>query len=133
MKATGERFALKSHSAQDLGRYDFLKDMARLEQFVETKAGLIGYAILLTNDSSYWKESSNARCVDASYRLHEGRTCSGILAWREAAAPGTIRNREMPIRLKNTYQFRWQDYSTLPIQSYAVFRALVVEVKRSVT
>lgn len=48
-----EKFTLKNQSAQDIGRYDFIKDIYRLEQMLKADQKGIGYAILLTNDSAY--------------------------------------------------------------------------------
>ncbi len=50
---SGESFTLLDHGAQLLGRYDFLKDVSRLQQVVAVNPAVRGYAILLTNDSSY--------------------------------------------------------------------------------
>ena len=61
----GEAFRLASHSAQDIGRYDFIKDIFRLEQIASNVENCGGYAILLTTDGTYWKPSSakrNGRC-----------------------------------------------------------------------
>ena len=76
----GEPFRLKAQSAQDEGRYSFLKDIERLEKFARTGDGRSGYAILLTNDPSYWKEPSMigwTKTMDADFRLHEGRSITG--------------------------------------------------------
>src|SRR5438093_9584716 len=64
-----EEFILMNHSAQDIGRYDFIKDVQRLEAFVGARTGAVGYAILLTNDSAYWTSGRNPGSVDASFRL----------------------------------------------------------------
>src|ERR1700676_109598 len=52
-----EHFSLRSHSAQDTGRYDFLADVARLERYVASEENVIGYALMLSNDRKYWKET----------------------------------------------------------------------------
>ena len=48
----GEFYFLKGDGAQDQGRYDFPKDVTRLEEVV-SRGKSAGYAILLTNDSLY--------------------------------------------------------------------------------
>jgi hypothetical protein len=48
----GEQFKLRDQSAQDLGRYDILKDTARLE-LVVARAADVGYAVVLSNDPLY--------------------------------------------------------------------------------
>jgi hypothetical protein len=54
----GEDFNLMGHAAQDLGRYDFFKDLNRIEAFARAGPEQTGYAIFLTNDSAYWKAPS---------------------------------------------------------------------------
>ena len=68
----GEAFSLASHSAQDIGRYDFIKDIFRLEKIVPSLENCVGHAIMLTNDSSYWTSHSKST-VDEAFRLTEGR------------------------------------------------------------
>ena len=50
-----------------------------------------GYAVLLTNDPSYWNVPAARDTVDAAFRIHEGRDISGELAW---AARGRSGNGE---------------------------------------
>jgi hypothetical protein len=54
-----ERFKLKNQSAQDISRYDFIKDISRLEKCVDRLPNTTGYAIFLTNDPSYWNFPRN--------------------------------------------------------------------------
>ena len=125
-----ESFILRDQSAQDQGRYDFLRDIQRLElmrsKLEQCKAG---YAVLLTNDSSYWKVPMYRDTVDADFRVHEGRAVSGALAWAASAAPGTGRGRESPIQIRGSYSLRWQDYSSFPGKAYGSFRYLAVSVQ----
>ena len=100
-----ESFALRDQSAQDQGRYDFLRDIKRLEIMCsEMEQCKAGYAVLLTNDSSYWSLPVQRNTVDADYRVHEGRVLSGPLAWAARAGPGTMSGRESPIHLKGNYK-----------------------------
>jgi len=69
----GERFKLKNQSAQDTGRYDFLKDVSRLEDCVDKLPNAIGYAIFLTNDPLYWNFPRKTDTEDKDFRLYEGR------------------------------------------------------------
>ena len=126
----GESFALRNHSAQDTRRYDVLLDIQRLE-FMHSMPELCraGYAVLLTNDSSYWKVPGQRDTVDADFRIHEGREISGALAWAARTGPGTMKGRESPIQLQGSYRLRWQEYSTFPEKSYGRFRYLAVSVE----
>jgi hypothetical protein len=123
-----EQFNLANHSAQDCGRYDFIKDIQRLEQIRLHHKNNVGYAILLTNDSSYWIRSRDSHTVDAAFRLEQGRILNGVFKWDESASPGTKRGREEPIELKSHYELQWNDYSQISSTSYGVFRYLAIKV-----
>ena len=47
-----EAFSLRLHSARDHRRYDFLKDIERLEKISRQENVFRGFAIMLTNDSA---------------------------------------------------------------------------------
>lgn len=126
----GERFALKV-GASDIERYDFLKDIQRLERVVaKRREANYGYAVLLTNTSSCWKQpnpNSKPTMFD-SFRIHEGRQIEANeeLAWADRAKPG--KEREAPIVLTAPYCMRWQDYSDLGVVGNSQFRYLAVSV-----
>jgi hypothetical protein len=79
----GEQLHLRNHGAQDIGRYDFIKDIVRLERFVESHLGSVGYAILLTNDDGYWRETKRLGTADIMFRIHENRA-----EWRASLERG---------------------------------------------
>jgi hypothetical protein len=122
-----EIYVLKDQSAQDIGRYDFLKDIMRLEE-LSRQNNWIGFGILLTNDSSYWKVPITSNTVDADFRLHQNRLIQGDLQWGEKASPGTIDTRESPIVLRKSYLADWIDYSRPSLSSYGQFRYLIFRV-----
>jgi len=125
-----EHFALRSQTAQDLGRYDFIKDIGRVESIVADCAPRAsGYAILLTNDPSYWTQSRNDNTYDANFRVHEGSTLHGSLEWAPGASEGTRRGREDLLHLRESYALRWEDFSRPAGGSHGRFRYLLVEVK----
>ena len=123
----GESFALRNQGAQDIRRYDFLKDIQRLEQLRTLPNALAGFAILLTNDPTYWNPPLSPNTVDAAFRLHEGRTLTGEMTWSERAGAGTTKGREAPIRLNGSYDLHWHDYADLREGSYQRFRYLAVQ------
>ena len=125
----GEDFSLAQQGAQDIGRYDFLADVTRLERFVADKRATAGCAILLTNDPSYWSEPRRHGTVDEQFRLTEGRVVAGSLAWLEHAAPGTMRGREKPIKLNGTYTAHWKPYSMPCEPPGGEFRYLAWHIK----
>jgi predicted nuclease with RNAse H fold len=126
VEAFGERFELKDQAAQDITRYDFVKDLTRIERMVESDA-TAGCALLLTNDSAYWKEALRPDSVDVMFRLAEGRVLSGGLAWATHAGPGTMRRREAELVLRHPHQLRWREYSSFNVP-YGRFRYLLVSV-----
>ncbi len=130
VRVGNEQYALRSQSAQDIGRYDFIKDIERVENIVADRGPrATGYTILLTNDSSYWTRSLNDNTVDVKFRLHEGSTLHGGLEWGLGASAGTKRGREQTLQLRGSYALRWENYSRPADGSYGGFRYLVVEVK----
>lgn len=126
----GEEFRLASHSAADLGRYDFIKDVCRLEEIAANLNGCEGWAIMLTNDSAYWKPANEKPTVDAAFRIHDGRILRGTLGWTADASDGTKRNRVPDLQVTGQYALRWNDYSAPSRESYGQFRYLAVHVPR---
>ena len=127
----GERFDLRDQSAQNHGRYDFLNDVQRLERVAREGGARAGYAIMLTNDSYYWRSprSSYERPNYAAFRIHEGRRVRGELKWIRQGGGGT-KSRESPIRLTGDYTMRWRDYSPPGSERNWGFRYLAVAVGR---
>ena len=125
-----ELFSLRE-GATDFGSYDFLKDVQRLERVVADREGAkCGYAILLTNALSCWKQPSvnrNATIFEA-FRIHEGRLIKPgeVLAWKVGSKPG--KERETPIILSSPYHMCWQDYSEFTNERRGEFRYLIVSV-----
>lgn len=124
----GQEFLLADQAAQDLGRYDFFKDLLRVETFVQSGSRRSGYAIFLTNDSAYWKRPSALDHGYASFAMSDGRKVSGALAWGERASAGTRRKREGEIGMRGSYELRWAGYSTVAAKGYGEFRYLCVKV-----
>ena len=122
----GESYELKNQAAQDIGRYDFLLDIQRIEGL--KSQGLIdrGASLFLTNDSAYWKSPRVPDTIDADFRLHHGRTVQGNLGWGRKASKGTTSGREAAIFLGRSYQLEWRDYSEFTDGSYRTFRYLVL-------
>jgi hypothetical protein len=125
----GELFALPNQSAQDVRRYDFVKDVARLEVLRREAYADVGFSIALTNDASYWQGGNREGVADAAFRLGEGRTLTGALAWAAHTGAGTMRGRETPIELIGAYELVWRDYSSVDASRNGRFRYLVVVVE----
>lgn len=133
-----ERFSLADQNAQDHGRYDFLRDMTRLEWVVADRpdAGR-GMAVLLTNDPLYWcpPDPKKPETFDASFRLHEPpkgkpRCLPKTMEWAKGVG-GAKKGKECPIVLGDSYTLDWQDYPLVEKPEnakYRAFRYLAVEV-----
>ena len=119
----GEYFYLKSHSAQDGGRYDFLRDITRLER-VKKQSEIEGYAILLTHDSQYWFKGRD-NTVDKNFRLYDGRTLNGDLGWYGNPSKTTIKGREEILSIWGNYLCKWEEY---PSVSSEKFRYLALKI-----
>lgn len=108
-----EEFNLKDQGAHDQARYDFIKDISRLEK-ARTHYNYIGFAIFLTNDQSYWKNTMRKKDpFDKEFRIHEGNTIKGKLCWQEETSEGTMSGRDEAIILESEYNLNWEDYFDL--------------------
>ncbi|MCB0055647.1 MAG: hypothetical protein KDE45_01425 [Caldilineaceae bacterium] len=124
----GELFALKPQGAQDVRRYDVLKDITRMEQFLASRPKASAAVLVLSNDPHYWQGHRNSGTIDAAFDLREGRTTSGKMGWAEHAGTGSIKGRETPLQLRGTYTLYWHDYSRIDNEKYGVFRFLYIPV-----
>jgi hypothetical protein len=129
-EVNGEQFNLLNHSAQDLGRYLFCADIARLERFVTLDSAASGCAILLTNDSYYWESTRSGRHRrDEDFRLVPGRVLEGELRWLPEPTQCAVQQKvDHPITLTGAYTLSWRDYYEHDKSPNGKFRYLLVEV-----
>ncbi len=127
---TGDVF-LKNQGAEDCRRYDFIKDVQRIESirsylYGDPKTSFIcGYAVFLTNSSLYWtSKRDHSNCFDEAFRIHEEKRTFGgkIMMWSDAASKGTMKGRERPLHTEQ-YDIVWKDYLDDP-----KFRYLSVKI-----
>lgn len=123
-----EPFDLMDQSAQDIARYDFCKDIGRIEALTSAYPGLTGFAVLLTNDRGYWRKSRRGGNVDDAFRLHEATSLSGRLAWADHASDGTTKGRNEAICLQGEYRLSWTAYSTCDGRRNSEFRMAIVGI-----
>jgi hypothetical protein len=128
-----EPFRLKNQAAQLEGRYDFVKDVQRLEQIVRQRPNTTGLALMLTNDSGYWSPPTRPNVYDAAFRLYDQRRLHGMLSWDERAALGTTRGREAALNLLGRYDLKWRRYSKFDSQKNGEFLYLAVNIDSSRT
>ena len=119
----GEMFALKGHGAQDIGRYDIVKDIARIEQIVHELHCPAGYTVSLTNDPSYWIPANRATIAD-ELRLTEGRLLTGELGWAAHAGAARMKGREQRLPLDGPFRLPPVDYPALLAARNRLFRYL---------
>lgn len=128
-----ESFDLRRHSAQDVSRYDFISDIARIESIVGDGQCETGAVVLLTNDHLYWQPPTRDDVVDYEFRLTDGKMLEGELSWTENVGAGTVgKKRDQPITLDGTYELDWRDYEyDIPSnpEGKGKFRYLLVEVE----
>ena len=127
----GEQFTLREQAAQDLGCYDFLKDIERIETIKSSGLAKHGFAIMLTNDLSYCrlpKISRRPKANPTDFRIYEGRVVTGNLEWQDPTAP-SVSGRQAPINLRGSYSLNWKDYSEVPgTGNFCQFRYLAIAI-----
>ena len=118
----GQSFHLKV-GAVDYGRYDVVKDIARIEGFVGSRDGSNGAVVVLTNDPSYWRSPGRSTAIDSAFRIHEGAVLEGLREWGRTPAG---KKRRAAIKLDHSYEMRWSEFSEFEGQGR--LWQLVVEV-----
>jgi hypothetical protein len=110
----GEKFLLSNHGAQDAGRYDFVKDVVRLERYVFSVQNSIGYAIFLSNDALYWNEP-RLDITSVQFSIHEAREIhSNVeMRWATHAGTGSTKGRVDTMICKFSYSCLWKAFSTV--------------------
>ncbi len=125
----GESFNLRYHGAQDLGKYDFMADLQRIERLRALLPRFNkGYAVMLTNDPSYWNPSTTGNTVGEAFNLYDGTVKTGQMIWAEHTGEGTQKGRTMPITLSGRYEIRWQDFNRVGSGRNGLFRYTIIEV-----
>ena len=125
-----EQFSLREHSAQDLGRYDFIKDLVRIEHLVDAGHADAGAVIAITNDHLYWT-APKRQTNDADFRIHDGRRLTGTLRWDPKTGEGTRRDRDADLTLLHEYEVAWKPYSTVGGGRFTEFRYLFLPVDKA--
>ena len=124
-----EYFKLKNHGAQDIGRYDYLYDISRVERMKTLDKDFNGgYAIILTNEPAYWKSPLTNKTVDSAFRIHEGRVIRGSLSWSENVGTGTSKGRTNSIDIDGEYLLHWDQYSQIETAPNGVFKICIVSI-----
>lgn len=145
---------LKKHGAYDLGAYDFIRDIDRLQllvnkqvngKAVEQDYGSIigsydrGYAIILTNDHHYWTEPKNKNTINREFLIYgdkagSGKISQGMHEWYDTnGVPGLSKaifndkSRQQSLFMRTDYDYQWQQYLNVN-KDNGDFRFMIVEV-----
>jgi hypothetical protein len=124
-----ELYDLPNQGAHDISRYDFVKDIVRVETCIRSGFANHGWALALSNDPGYWGAGRKPDPIDNAFRLHDGRTLNGVLTWGPGAGAGTMRSREEGLSLSGSYACAWRHYSEIEGETKrTAFRYLAVKV-----
>jgi hypothetical protein len=100
---------LGHHGAQNIGCYDFWKDIRRLELYEQNFANVErGIMLFVSNDESYIQPPLNVNTGYAQFSIHEGKVVNSgeMLNWNRVL---TISANRPPITFNNTYNLTWND------------------------
>lgn len=127
----GETFELSRQGARDQAHYRFLQDVPRIEEIV-AEQGRYGYAILLTNDTNYWRHSGQSALHD-EMRSHQGAELSGSIHWSGGTDSDWVDKEKWkdPIELEGEYKAEWSDYDyrdDISVTGNPDFRYLVLRI-----
>lgn len=103
-----QQISLGHHSAQNLGCYDFWKDIKRLELYEESFPNVEqGVMLFVTNDDSYLRQPLNMNTGYAQFSIHEQKSVhqNEILDWNGALS---IAQNRPAIQLNRGYQLFWE-------------------------
>lgn len=122
-----EQFNLKSHCANNLGMYDVVRDIERVEKVKGVYDNCReGYTICITNDQGYYKSRNNGGKVQyEDFCIGQDKQLPKHPRWKLNPSLGTIKGRTKEINLTNNYICNWYDYSEVEDVSfkYIVFKA----------
>lgn len=148
---------LFDHSAVDLGRYDYLWDVHRMEllkgeskskdsgeEKIEVQKNCHkGFAVLLTNEKKYWEENKKnknedvtKRTIDYQFRFPATNESlfDKILDWKKDendAYTSTVKDsfRAHRIKLNKAYHYKWYDYRDASAdETNGTFKYVIIEV-----
>jgi hypothetical protein len=128
-----EQFHLKEQAALDLGRFDVLNDLQRIEMLAHENKVDYGYVIFLTNCSAYWTDNQYKgieKANDIDFRLTNGRNIRGSLQWQNGSKETTYgKDRINGLKLEKSYDLIWNDYYKFDSSNKNnIFRYLIINI-----
>lgn len=109
----------------DLCRYEFWKDVQRLERISSANDRIIGIVILLTNEPLLWN-GPKGKTDDAEFSVHEDRVVQGTLRWPEGKK-GLPKSVIDPIKMNGAYRLKWYEYFNFPDIKNGRFKYLMIQ------
>lgn len=131
-KSVKDRDEYSNQSAQDLARYDFWRDVERIENFStwSKQPANIGYAVMVTNDGAYVKNSGE-NAMYKNFAMNRNRAVkAGVLdwIWKTGKRTETVGNNRVDgLTISNDYELNWEE--EVPAKNDVKFNVLVLEVK----
>ncbi|MCR5430421.1 MAG: hypothetical protein K6E58_04240 [Eubacterium sp.] len=105
-----DKFHLKNHGAKDVGCYDYLKDISRIEKISKRKEFWKGYTVLLTNDLSYLKKPKKEKAYYRNFSLENKKKLHRYLRWDGNTSDETV-NARPNFNLSKYYSCHWKKYT----------------------
>jgi hypothetical protein len=121
-------YDLRNQAAQNLSRYDILKDIQRIQNLVQKRHVDKGFVLALTNDPSLWKDRPERKTKGSEFFLCEGNEfrAKKEYSWGEDTAKG---GRERPIVFRKKVKISWQSWGQfITSEKNKEFRYLLVPI-----
>lgn len=120
------KYNLKDQKACDFGRYDFIKDIERLEKITCGTQDKLGYVIFLSNDENYLQGTKKTN-QDYSFNIENNTTITrGEKSWSKEKILKNLGSRKNSLNINNDYFVQWRNYSNF--KNYE-FNYLAIKIK----
>lgn len=123
---------LKNQDAQDQARYDYFKDIERLECLKKDNKSFVGFALFLTNDHTYWTcpKANNSTCYEQFSLKDERLLEKEKYMWSKKTGKGTKKGRCNSIKLNGKYNLNWKNYLEYeePKNKLGEFKYLLIKI-----
>ncbi len=119
-------YDFKNQGAQNNGKFDFIKDISRIEKFIEVEEIDAGFAILITNDDLYCKPARLGTKVKA-FDLIDKETDNKKILQKGSYKAEWKGRKQQELCLKSVRQINWSCKSTEETDC-AYFQHCIVEI-----